>query len=112
MAQLPYVVAGTLLFFVDLALAGDGQHPIVDRDLYVLGLHAGHLGPNYNVPVPWKHVHGGGPLSRSLRHPACRSTAKTTEHLVEQAVDLAVRIVESAATPEWAQTHLFYLLPF
>jgi hypothetical protein len=55
-AQLPYVVAGTLLFFVDLALAGDGQHPTVDRDLYVLWLHAGHLGSNYQVPVLWKHV--------------------------------------------------------
>src|SRR5215210_7927012 len=57
-----------------------------------------------------KHVHRGGPLCRSLRPPAPRPTAKATEHLVEQAVDLAVGIVESAATPERAQTHLSYLL--
>src|SRR5215212_3832897 len=56
-AQLPYVVASALLFLVDLALAGDGQHPIVDRDMYVLGLYAGHLDPNHQVPVFLKHVH-------------------------------------------------------
>src|SRR5688572_28121450 len=56
-AQLPYVVAGPLLFFVDLALPRDGQNPIVDRDVYVLRLYAGHLDPNYQVSVLLKHVH-------------------------------------------------------
>src|SRR3954447_5865596 len=44
--------------------------------------------------------------------PAPRTTAKAAEHLVEQAVHLTVRIVESTATPERSQTHLFYLLLF
>src|SRR5215213_11829497 len=56
-AQLPYVVAGPLLFFVDFALPRDGQNPIVDRNVYVFGLYAGHLDPNHQVSVLLKHVH-------------------------------------------------------
>src|SRR5215207_3919198 len=63
------------------------------------------------VPCPFEAHQLRGPLCRSLRHPASRLTAETTEHLVEQAVDLAVGVVESAATPERAQTHISYLLP-
>ena len=49
--EAPYVIASPLLFFVNLALARDGQNPIVDSDVDVLGPYAGHLDPNYKVSV-------------------------------------------------------------
>src|SRR5215210_1134289 len=65
-AALPDVVATTLLFLIDLVLAGDGQHPVLQRDVHVLLLDPRKLGTDHQIPILGEHVHGRRPLGKLL----------------------------------------------
>src|SRR5215217_7205755 len=91
---LPEVVVTTLLFFVDLVLTGDGQHPVLQRDIHILLLEPRKLGPDYQVVVLCEHVHGWCPrreLPSSLAPP---SAAQAPKRLVEEAIDLTLHVVK------------------
>src|SRR5918997_2589990 len=61
-ATFPNVVAGALPLFLCSVLAVYGQHPLVERYLYVLALDAGQFGPDEQVPVILHDVEGRCPL--------------------------------------------------
>src|SRR5215204_4070987 len=82
-AALPDMVATTLLFFIDLVLAGDRQHPVLQGDVHIL----------------CKHVHSRRPLAELLAS-LTPPPAKTAQHLVEEAIHLTLHIVKAA---KWTQ---------
>src|SRR5918997_2222554 len=94
MAPLPDVVAGALPLLLGGALAAYGQHPLVEGYLHVLEPHAGQFGPDEEVPVLVQDVERGGPLRRLSTLLAAAGAAQAGERLIEQAVYLAVRVVE------------------
>src|SRR5215203_7347395 len=61
-AALPDMVATTLLFFIDLVLAGDRQHPVLQGDVHILLLEPRKLGADHQIPILCKHVHSRRPL--------------------------------------------------
>src|SRR5215210_2736897 len=93
-AALPDVVATTLLFFVDLVLARDRQDPVLQGDVHVLLLESRKLGTDHHIVVLGEHVHGRRPLGELLISLAPTSATKTTQHLVEEAIGLTLRIVK------------------
>src|SRR5215212_8636572 len=60
-AALPNVVATTILFLIDLVLAGDGQDPILEGDVHILLLESGKLSTDNQVVVLGEHVHSRRP---------------------------------------------------
>jgi hypothetical protein len=106
-APLPHVVAGPLALLLGLALAGDGQHPVVDRDVNVLELDPGKLGPDDDVPVLVQHVERRSPPRGLVYLPAPTASGQAAKRLVEHPVHLALHVVE---TTERTQSHLAYLL--
>src|SRR5215216_4883670 len=91
---LPDVVITTLLFLVDLVLAGDRQDPVLQGDVHVLLLEPGKLGADHQVVVLGEHVHGRRPLGELLASLAPPSAAQTPQHLLEEAIHLALRVVK------------------
>jgi hypothetical protein len=81
----------------------------MDRDIHVLGLGSGELRPDNQILVLLYHVDGRGLTGHlcSLLVPC--SPGYATEHLVEQTVHLAQRVVEPAA-PLSAHHGLYPLL--
>src|ERR687889_1615300 len=69
----------------------------MNRDIHVLGLSSRELHPNNQVLVLLDHVYRRGPSGVPCPLLALSSPGYATEHLVEQAVHLAQRIVEPAA---------------
>src|SRR5215212_2876790 len=65
-AALPNVVTTTLLFLVDLVLAGDCQDSVLQGDVHILLLDAGKLGADHQIAVLGEHVHGRRPLGELL----------------------------------------------
>src|ERR671916_3054299 len=108
---LPYVEPGALAVLLGLPLAADGQHPAVQRDVDVLLLDAGQLGPHDDVPVLVQHVERRRPLHRLRTLLAPRYPREPPEHLVEHPVHLGLYVVEPA-TPERTQCHSHDLLLF
>src|SRR5918997_2191895 len=106
---LPDVIPSALGLLLELALTGDGQNPVMNRDVHVLELHARKLGPYHQIPVPLEHVHGRRPLGDLRPLLTTRPTHEAAEHLVEYAVHLALHVVEPPA-PERTHRHLPYLL--
>src|SRR5918992_2526890 len=96
-ATFPNEVAGALPLFLRPALAAYGQHPLVERYLHVLALDAGQFGPDEQVAVFVQDVERRGPLHRLGALLASAGAPHVAEHLVEQAVHLALRIVEPAS---------------
>src|SRR5215216_1238857 len=93
-AALPDVVITTLLFLVDLVLAGDRQDPVLQGNVHVLLLEPGKLGADHQVVVLGEHVHGRRPLGELLASLAPPSAAQTPQHLLEEAIHLALRVVK------------------
>src|SRR5215211_6010815 len=89
---LPDVVATTLLFLVDLVLAGDGQEPVLKGDVHILLLESGKLGADHQVVVLGEHVHGWRPFREPLASLA--PAAQAPQHLVEEAIHLTLHIVK------------------
>src|SRR5215212_2961149 len=96
---LPDVVVTTLLFLIDLVLTGDGQDPVLQGDIHILLLEPRKLGTDHQIPILGEHVHGRCPLGELLASLAPPS-AKSAKHLVEEAIDLTLRIVKPT---EWTQ---------
>jgi hypothetical protein len=96
---LPDVVVTTLLFLIGLVLTRDGQHPVLQGDVHILLLEPRKLGTDHQIPIFGEHVHGRRPLGELLASLAPPS-AKSTKHLVEEAIDLTLSIVKPA---EWTQ---------
>src|ERR671920_1330686 len=69
----------------------------MDRDIHVLGLSSRELRPDNQVLVLLDHVYRRGPPGVPCPLLAPCSPGYATEHLVEQAVHLAQRVVEPAA---------------
>src|ERR687889_208523 len=69
----------------------------MDRDIHVLGLGSGELCPDHQILVLLDHVDRRSPPGILCPLLAPCSPGYATEHLVEQAVHLAQRIVEPAA---------------
>ena len=67
---LPNVIAATLLLLLNPAFTRDSQHIVVQRDVYVLTLHARELCPDHQIRVLRKRVYRWSPLgSRPLLTP-------------------------------------------
>src|SRR5919107_2996959 len=81
----------------------------MNRDIHVLGLSSRELRPDNQVLVLLDHVYRRGPSGVPCPLLALCSPSYATEHLVEQAVHLAQRIVEPAA-PVSAHHSLYPLL--
>src|SRR5829696_2686500 len=81
----------------------------MDRDIYVLGLSSGELRPDNQILVLLDHVDRRGPPGILCPLLVPCSPGDATEHLVEQAVHLAQRVVEPAA-PVSAHHGLYPLL--
>src|ERR687889_1057656 len=81
----------------------------MDRDIHVLGLGSGELCPDHQILVLLDHVDRRSPPGILCPLLAPCSPGYATEHLVEQAVHLAQRVVEPAA-PVSANHGLYPLL--
>src|ERR687896_2000759 len=81
----------------------------MDRNIHVLGLSSRELRPDNQVLVLLDHVYRRGPPGVPCPLLAPCSPGYATEHLVEQAVHLAQRVVEPAA-PVSAYHSLYPLL--
>src|ERR687895_225277 len=81
----------------------------MDRDIHILGLSSGELRPDNQVLVILDHVDRRGPPGVLCPLLIPCSPGDAAEHLVEQAVHLAQRVVEPAA-PVSAQHGLYLLL--
>src|SRR5215213_2613553 len=88
------VVATTLLFLVDLVLAGDRQEPILKGDVHVLLLDPGKLGADHQIPILGEHVHRRCPFREPLPFLTATPAVQTPEHLVEEAIHLTLHIVK------------------
>src|SRR5215213_572404 len=109
---LPDVVATTLLFLIDLVLAGDGQDPVLQGDVHVLLLYPRKLGTDHQVVVLGEHVHGRRPLGELLASLAPASAAQASQHLVEEAIRLTLRVVKpTEGTQHDPYTSFFFLGP-
>src|SRR5215203_1813208 len=95
-AALPNMVVTTLLFLVDLVLAGDRQEPVLQGDVHILLLEPRKLGTDHQIPVFGEHVHGWCPLGELPSSLAPPSATKTAQHLVEEAIHLTLHIVKPA----------------
>src|SRR5215217_1212860 len=93
-AALPDMVVTTLLFLVDLVLAGDRKDPVLQGDVHVLLLDPGKLGVDHQVVVLGEHVHGRRPLGELLASLAPPSATQIPQHLVEEAIHLTLRVVK------------------
>src|ERR671920_1610493 len=69
----------------------------MDRDIYVLGFRSRNLCPDNQILVLLDHVDRRGPPGVLCPLLVTCSPGDATEHLVEQAVHLAQRVVEPAA---------------
>src|SRR5215218_3629532 len=98
-AALPDMVVTTLLFLVDLVLAGDRQDPVLQGDVHILLLEPRKLGADHQVGVLGEHVHSRRPLAELLAS-LTPPPAKTAQHLVEEAIHLTLHIVKPA---KWTQ---------
>src|SRR5215216_1790763 len=98
-AALPDMVVTTLLFLVDLVLAGDRQDPVLQGDVHILLLEPRKLGADHQVGVLGEHVHSRRPLAELLAS-LTPPPAKTAQHLVEEAIHLTLHIVKAA---KWTQ---------
>src|SRR5215208_7026918 len=99
-AALPDVVVTTLLFLIDLVLTGDRQDPVLQGDIHILLLEPRKLGTDHQIPILGEHVHGRRPLSELLVSLAPPSATQASKRLVEEAIDLTLRIVKPT---EWTQ---------
>src|ERR687893_664242 len=81
----------------------------MDRDIHVLGLRSRNLCPDNQILVLLDHIDRRGPSGVLCPLLLTCSPGDATEHLVEQAVHLAQRVVEPAA-PVSAQHGLYPLL--
>src|SRR5215204_756709 len=97
---LPDMVVTTLLFLVDLVLAGDRQDPVLKGDVHILLLEPRKLGTDHQIPILCKHVHSRRPLGELLASLTPPSATKTAQHLVEEAIHLTLHIVKPA---KWTQ---------
>src|SRR5215204_1242397 len=93
-AALPNMVVTTLLFLVDLVLAGDGHDPVLKGDVHILLLEPRKLGTDHQVGVLGEHVHGRRPLSELLASLAPPSATQAPKRLVEEAIHLTLHIVK------------------
>src|ERR671912_186343 len=91
---LPDVVVTTLLFLIDLVLTGDGQEPVLQRDVHILLLEPRKLGTDHQVGVLGEYVHGRRPLGELLASLTSASAAQAPKRLVEEAIDLTLHIVK------------------
>src|SRR5215208_6911499 len=92
-AALPDVVAPTILFLIDLMLAGDRQEPVLKGDVHILLLDPRKLGADHQIPILGEHVHGRRPLGELLASLTPPSTAQTPKRLVEEAIHLTLHVV-------------------
>src|SRR5215207_499055 len=106
-APLPHVIARTLTLLFGFALPGDGQYPIVQRDVYVPLLHTGQLRPDDYVPVFLQYVEHRRPPGRLFPLLPPTPAGEAAEHLVEHAVHLALHVVETTVR---SHGHRDYLL--
>src|ERR671913_1030489 len=81
----------------------------MDRDIHVLGLRSRNLCPDNQILVLLDHIDRRGPSGVLCPLLLTCSPGDATEHLVEQAVHLAQRVVEPAA-PVSAHHGLYPLL--
>src|SRR5215203_781713 len=81
----------------------------MDRDIHVLGLSSGELRPDNQILVILDHIDRRGPPGGLCPLLVPRPPGYAAEHLVEQAVHLAQRVVEPAA-PVSAHHGLYPLL--
>src|SRR5215211_6880248 len=99
-AALSDVVATTILFLIDLVFAGDGQDPVLQRDVHVLLLDPRKLGTDHQVGVLGEHVHSRRPLGELPSSLTSASAAQAPQHLVEEAIHLTLHVVKPT---EWTQ---------
>src|SRR5829696_9769687 len=99
-AALPDMVVTTLLFLVNLVLAGDGQDPVLQRDVHILLLEPRKLGTDHQVGVLGEHVHSRRPLGELPSSLTSASAAQAPQHLVEEAIHLTLHVVKPT---EWTQ---------
>src|SRR5687767_6203361 len=81
---LPDVVVTTLLFLIDLVLAGDGQDPVLEGDVHILLLEPRKLGTDHQVVVLGEHVHRRRPLGELLATLTPPTATQPPQHLVEE----------------------------
>src|SRR5215207_3287036 len=81
----------------------------MDRDIHVLGLSSGELRPDNQILVILDHIDRRGPPGGLCPLLVPRPPGYAAEHLVQQAVHLAQRVVEPAA-PVSAHHGLYPLL--
>src|SRR5207247_4077834 len=84
------VVALLLDLVVELALAAEGQHAVLDPDVHVLGVHSRQLGLEHDVAVLLEDVDRGRPAPERPLLLVARGMGGAAEGLVEQAVHAAL----------------------
>src|SRR5919199_2420678 len=81
----------------------------MDRNLYIVGFHPWKLSSDYQIPILLEHVYRRGPFGGVRPLPSGRPATELAEHLIEQAVHFAVRVVETTASIR-THRHTSYLL--
>jgi hypothetical protein len=94
-------VAGLLLAVLRPPLASDVEDPVGDADLHIpLGIDAGQLGPDYQLPSSAEHVDGWGPGPGGL---LTTLEAAASEHSSHELVHLSLKIGQSGPWADSAQ---------
>src|SRR5215208_638053 len=94
------MVVCSLLFLFHLVLSRDRQHPVLQGDVHIVLLEPRKLGTDHQVVVLGEHVHSRRPHRELLISLAPASATQTPQHLVEEAIDLTLRIVKPT---KWTQ---------
>src|SRR5215203_3569726 len=91
-AALPDMVVTTILYLVGLVLTGDGQEPVLQRDVNIVLLEPRKLGADHQVVVLGEHVHGRRPLGELPSSLAPPSATEVPKRLVEEAIHLTLHV--------------------